>query len=308
MAGLLDPRPPLWWEREQQQELLGQNPQPQRYGLLDTLSYYAGPELTQVGNAAARIAGLLAEPVLSVLPGSGEAMSAWDSLRQSRDALASLQQGNYMQAGISGANALASALGAVPIYGMMTRGAKPVVNTLLGATQESDDFAKRAQDAARWYVEYHSGVRGKAARDSLATKIARHLTPEDLEAPGLQGYKNALARASQPRMPSRFDLADKDSMASALKQALGGRIMEGREGRGASRYFDFDGGRMRVSDHTPIARRSFEHTHEVLVRRIGDEVVLDVNGTELRFAAGDPALKSKDTLRQIVDLLKRPAE
>lgn len=286
----------------------------------NALDYYFGPHLSQSVNALGRVGrGLLDifDPV-AAYHDSVEAFGRVPGL---------IDQGAPLQAAGQAGLGLFGALGTVPFGPKAPRGnalldllrapephPTPETNALVKgfmAGQDSgvtDDFAKRAREAAEWYAEYRSGIPSsqKAKRAAFAERMAAHLTPDDLAQPGLAGYEAALKRMSAPRMPSRFDLSDKDSLASALRQALGGKpVMEGRAGSGSSRYIDFDGGRLRVSDHTAVTRRSFEHSHEVIVRRSGDEIMLDVNGTELRLPAGSDALRSKETLQTIVDLLKR---
>lgn len=211
MVGLFDhlnpPRPPLY----------GDTPtapyEPQPLGLLGMLRYYAGPHVTQSAENVLGLAKALAEPTLSVLPGSGEAMSAQDSMRQSRNALSAALQGNYGQAGIGGVNSLISALGAVPLYGMMTRGSKPIVNALIGMSEL--DHAKKlglevGGNAEKRLAEHGfpvtpetvnafvEGRKGRATMFSAPPEIPAHLRAPEVESYMDQARRELLAAGENP--------------------------------------------------------------------------------------------------------------
>lgn len=68
-----------------------------------------------------------AELVLSVLPGSGEALAARDSMRHGDEAARYLRDGRLGDAALAYVNSLTAGIGALPLVGGMMRGAKAAV-------------------------------------------------------------------------------------------------------------------------------------------------------------------------------------
>lgn len=93
--------------------------------LTDTqLSYYLGPHATSGLNALIAAVNAAAEPVLGMLPGSGEALAVRDSLRAGREMGAHLDQGRYSQAAIDAAYSSLAAAGALPLAGGLISAAR----------------------------------------------------------------------------------------------------------------------------------------------------------------------------------------
>jgi len=166
------PDAPLAWDSPAGLLSMTPSPEPPRNGLLDTLSYYAGPHVTQSVSGIANLARALAEPALSLLPGSGEAMSARDSMGAARNALSAALMGDYGQAGVSGANSLLSAAGAIPLYGAVTRGTKPLVNALLSTPEASKSANAIADAAAAPQVDRLANVAGRFSPEDQEAMIA----------------------------------------------------------------------------------------------------------------------------------------
>lgn len=94
----------------------------------------ANPDMTN------KMAGSTLEFLLSLLPGSGEAMSARDSVAQGQDAVNAVRSGDYGRAASSGLGALVAAAGAIPVAGALAR---------------AGTLGKRASDAAGGIRAYH---------------------------------------------------------------------------------------------------------------------------------------------------------
>jgi len=68
---------------------------------------------------------------LSIAPGSGEAMSAADSLRAGRQMSEAVRGGDYGGALSHGAEAVTAGLGALPVVGLMARGTRDIPGNVL---------------------------------------------------------------------------------------------------------------------------------------------------------------------------------
>ena len=68
--------------------------------------------------------------LLSIAPGSGEAMSGMESLSAGRDMKASLGAGNYSAAASDALRSLTAGLGAIPVFGVLARGSGKAAKAL----------------------------------------------------------------------------------------------------------------------------------------------------------------------------------
>lgn len=291
---MIDPRPPIaGLLGEATPQTAGMMSAPPRHPLWNFLGSLVPPATRQQFGSLTGHAPRIVEALMSMAPGAGDAIAARDSLRAGNDMSRALGAGDYGAAASHGLASIGAGLGALPMV--------PYVG---GMTKKSIDpaWAARAKEVADWYMTVH-GPRGLSAkeRNRAVSRLADQLTPEDLTAPGLSGFEAARRRGAG-RIPSKMNLTSKDGVASAVRTAMGGGHFDGSKGSGSSLYFDFSGGRVRVSDHDAIAPRSMNHTHEILVRRNGQDMVYTINGRDITVPAAEAS--SPTTLAEILSALK----
>ena len=113
-------------------------------------------------------------------------------------------------------------------------------------------------------------------------------------------------KRTRGKWPGKINLTTIDGVASALKQKLGGGKLTGNKN---SKYFDIkDVGRVRVSDHTPVARRSMGASGNIVLSYRDDGIQFSSSGDSIIIPYGDKKLTSRDGLQEILDLIKREVD
>jgi len=108
--------------------------------------------------------------VAEVAPGTGEAISAYETPKYARETKEAFEEGNYGQTAIKGLLTAMSAIGAVPILGTAVRAPKAIIKAGLKVGMSKVDESKLVKNELTIAVQVNGKLRGQINVSSSLSK------------------------------------------------------------------------------------------------------------------------------------------